>query len=59
MTKDEISKQKRRPQQKTDLKRTLQGILERMREGMEELTGGLQPVRQPIPIPAVNRRRRR
>lgn len=42
--------------------RSLEGILERLRRGLEELANSLapsQPQPQPIPIPPTLRRRRR
>jgi hypothetical protein len=51
---------KKKKRSKPTLQRVLEGILDRLREGMEEIAQGLNPSRpqpQPIPIP-VNRRRR-
>ena len=61
MSPEEFRKQKSRPQPKTGLKQALEGVVERLREGLEEIARGLnaaQPQRVPIPIP-VNRLRRR
>jgi hypothetical protein len=61
MSPEDARKQKNRPQQKSGLKRTLEGVLERLREGLEELANGLipaQPQRVPIPIPVRRTRRR-
>jgi hypothetical protein len=43
------------------LQRALEGILERLRQGVEEIAKGLNPNRpQPVPIPIpVEQRRRR
>lgn len=52
MSPDETRKQKGHPQQKNGLRRTLEGVLERLREGLDELGEGLRPDRpQPVPIP--------
>ena len=51
---------KKKKRSKSPFQRMLEGILDRLREGMEEIAQGLNPQRpqpQPIPIP-VNRRRR-
>lgn len=48
------------PKHKRPLKRSLDHILERLREGMENLVDGLQTVRpQPVPIPVPVRKTRR
>ena len=64
MSPEETRKDKHR-QQKPGFKRTLEGIVERLREGLEELGEdlgrGLRPARPqpiPIPIPALRPRRR-
>ena len=42
------------------LQQTLEGILERLRQGMEEIMKGMNPNRpQPVPIPIPLERRRR
>ena len=62
MRSDDNRKQKG-PQTKQGLKRTLEGIIERLREGLDELAEvlerGLRPSEpQPIPIPVPTRRPR-
>ncbi len=56
MSPDDASKQKNRQQPKPGLRRTLEGVLERLREGLEELADGLRPQPQPVPIPIPVRR---
>jgi hypothetical protein len=61
MTADDIRKNKNHPEMKPGLKRTLQGILERLKEGMDEIADGLRPAnpqRVPIPLPVWRPRRR-
>lgn len=51
-------KARRNPQ--PGVQRTLEGILERLRQGLEELAGQLAQRPQPVPIPVpVHRRSRR
>ena len=47
--------------QRPGLQRALEGILERLRQGLEELANELsnRPQPQPIPIPLPSQRRRR
>lgn len=50
MSLEEARKQKNQPQHKDG--NPLEGILERLREGLDELLNGLKPAQpQPVPIP--------
>ncbi len=53
MNSDENRKQKSLPQKNSSgLQRTLQGLLERLREGLDTMAKGLRPEQpQPVPIP--------
>jgi hypothetical protein len=57
----EYNRKQKNQQPKSGFRRTLDGVLERLREGLEDLAEGLRPAQpQPIPIPVpVNRPRRR
>jgi hypothetical protein len=60
MSPEDNRKQKSHPQNKTGFKRTLEGVLERLRDGLDELAEGLRPRPQPVPIPVpIDRPRRR
>lgn len=61
MSPEDVRKKQNHPQPKRGLKQVLEGVVERLREGMEELARGLNPQEpQPVPIPVpVNRPRRR
>jgi hypothetical protein len=50
-------KQKQQPHGKTGIKQVLEGILDRLREGLDELADELRPRQpEPIPIPVPVRR---
>lgn len=62
MNPEDRSKHKPHPQQKTGLTQALEGVLERLREGLDELADGLrpqQPQRVPVPVPVRRRPARR
>ncbi len=61
MSPDDVHKQKNHRQPKPGLKQVLEGVLERLREGLNDIAEGLRPQEpQPIPIPIpVQRPRRR
>jgi hypothetical protein len=60
MSPENIRKQKGQPQSKNGLKQTLENILGRLRDGLDEVAESLQPARpQPVPIPIPVRRQRR
>ncbi len=57
MSPDDRRKQKPQPQQKSGWTNALEDVLERLREGLDELARGLQPEqRQRVPIPVPSRR---
>lgn len=60
MSPESIRKHKGQPQSKNGLKETLENILGRLREGLDEVAENLRPARpQPVPIPIPVRRPRR
>jgi hypothetical protein len=60
MSKDDVRKQKGQARKESGVKETLEGMLDRLREGLEEILGSLRPSQpQPVPIPVYNRPRRR
>ena len=44
-------KQKNNQPPKSGIRRTLEGVLERLREGLDSLADGFRPQPQPVPIP--------
>lgn len=60
MSQEDVRKQQRQGGQKSGVKQVLDGVVERLREGLEEILDGLRAKPQPVPIPIpVNRPRRR
>ena len=59
MSPEDTHKQKNHPQSKPGWWRALEGILERLGEGFEDIARGLQPQPKPIPIPVPTRQPRR
>jgi hypothetical protein len=61
MSPDPVDKQKRYPQPRKGLKNALEGIVERLRDGLQGIADGLRserPQRVPIPVPVYRPRRR-
>ena len=57
MSPEDRRKQKPHPQHKSGWTNTLEDVLERLREGLDELARGLQPQqRQRVPIPVPTHR---
>lgn len=57
MNPDDTRKRKNHPQAGKGLKEALEGVLERLREELDELAQGLRPRQpQPVPIPVPVRR---
>lgn len=59
MSPEDARKQKNHQPTKGGLRRTLEGVLERLREGLDSLLDGFRPQPQPVPIPVPTRRPRR